>query len=60
MTSSNDQIRARPDYSRWTIEELRQLALRLRIRDAGVKSRRELVELFDVPARKSAEERRPQ
>ena len=38
---------ARPDYSRWTYEELRRFALQLRVRDAGAKSRRELVELFD-------------
>jgi hypothetical protein len=37
----------RPDYSRWTYEELRRFAVQLRVRDAGVKSRRELVELFD-------------
>ncbi|HEX5049223.1 MAG TPA: hypothetical protein VFX89_19080 [Gammaproteobacteria bacterium] len=36
----------RTDYSRWTYEELRQFALQLRVRDAGAKSRRELVELF--------------
>ena len=40
----------RPDYSRWTYEELRQVALQLRVRDAGAKSRRELVELFDGSA----------
>jgi hypothetical protein len=36
----------RPDYSRWTYEELQQFALQLRVRDARAKSRRELVELF--------------
>jgi len=36
----------RPDYSRWTYEELRQFALQLHVRDARAKSRRELVELF--------------
>jgi hypothetical protein len=41
----------RPDYSRWTYEELRRFAVQLRVRDAGVKSRRELVELFDGPRR---------
>jgi hypothetical protein len=41
----------RPDYSRWTIEELRQFAQQLRVRDARFKCRRELIELFDVPAR---------
>jgi len=35
-----------PDYSRWTIEELRQFALQLRVRDARTKNRRELLELF--------------
>jgi hypothetical protein len=39
-----------PDYSRWTVEELRRFAQQLRVRDAGTKSRRELVELFDVTA----------
>ena len=39
----------RPDYSRWTVEELRRFAHQLRVRDADTKSRRELVELFDVP-----------
>jgi hypothetical protein len=38
----------RRDYSRWTVEELRRLAHQLRVRDAQIKSRRELVELFDV------------
>jgi hypothetical protein len=45
--------RARPpghDYSRWTIEELRQFAQQLRVRDALFKNRRELIELFDGPA----------
>ncbi|HZF31637.1 MAG TPA: hypothetical protein VE907_21145 [Gammaproteobacteria bacterium] len=37
----------RPDYSRWTYEELRQFALQLRVQDARAKSRRELMELFD-------------
>jgi hypothetical protein len=36
----------RPDYSRWTYEELRQFAVQLRVRDASAKSRRELMELF--------------
>lgn len=37
----------RPDYSRWTYEELRQFALQLRVQDARAKSRRELMEFFD-------------
>jgi hypothetical protein len=41
-------LRPAPDYSRWTIEELRQFALQLRVRDARQKNRRELVELFEV------------
>jgi hypothetical protein len=41
-------LRPAPDYSRWTIEELRQFALQLRVRDARNKNRRELVELFEV------------
>jgi hypothetical protein len=39
-------LRPPPDYSRWTIEELRQFALQLRVRDARKKNRRELLELF--------------
>jgi hypothetical protein len=39
------------DYSGWTIEELRKFAQQLRVRDARCKNRRELIELFDVPAR---------
>jgi hypothetical protein len=39
----------RRDYSRWSVEELRRFAQQLRVRDASTKSRRELVELFDVP-----------
>jgi hypothetical protein len=42
----------RPDYSVWTVEELRRLAQQLRVRDASTKSRRELVELFDVTVRR--------
>lgn len=41
-------LRPPPDYSRWTIEELRQFALQLRVRDARTKNRRELVELFQA------------
>jgi hypothetical protein len=37
-----------PDYSRWTIEELRQFAFQLRVRDARKKNRRELLELFKI------------
>ena len=48
---SFDAVAARPrhpDYSRWTVEELRRFAQQLRVRDANTKSRHELVELFDV------------
>jgi hypothetical protein len=34
------------DYARWSVEELRQFAQQLRVRDARSKNRRELVELF--------------
>ena len=51
MSVSRTAAAARPDYSRWTYEELRQFALQLRVRDARVKSRRELVELFDGASR---------
>jgi len=40
-------LRPPPDYSRWTIEELRQFATQLRVRDARKKNRRELVALFE-------------
>ena len=39
-----------PDYSLWSIEELWQLATQLRVAGARTKSRRELIELFAVPA----------
>jgi hypothetical protein len=41
-------LRPPPDYSRWTVEELRQFAVQLRVRDARKKNRRELVELFQA------------
>jgi hypothetical protein len=41
-------LRPSRDYSLWTIEELRQFAQQLRVRDAGSKSRRELVALFET------------
>jgi hypothetical protein len=41
-------LRPPPDYSRWTIEELRQFAMQLRVRDARKKNRRELVALFEI------------
>jgi hypothetical protein len=41
----------RPDYAHWSVEELRQFARQLRVRDAGTKNRRELVELFAGPTR---------
>jgi hypothetical protein len=36
----------RPDYAKWSIEELRTLARQLQIADARRKSRRELLDLF--------------
>jgi hypothetical protein len=39
-------IARRPDYARWSVEELRQFAQQLRVRDARSKNRQELVELF--------------
>jgi hypothetical protein len=36
----------RVNYSLWSVEELRRLALQLRVRDAGTKSRRELMQIF--------------
>lgn len=35
------------DYSGWSFEELMELAIQLRLRDAQTKSRRELLELFE-------------
>jgi hypothetical protein len=45
---------AHADYSQWSIEELWQLASQLRVTGARLKSRRELIDLFAVPARKAA------
>lgn len=42
------------DYSQWSIEELWQLASQLRVAGARTKSRRELIDLFAVPAPKAA------
>jgi hypothetical protein len=36
----------RIDYSQWSFEELRELAMQLRLRDVIGKSRRELLEIF--------------
>jgi hypothetical protein len=36
----------RIDYSLWSFEELKKLAMQLRLRDAIGKSRRELLEIF--------------
>lgn len=36
------------EYSRWSFEELRDLAMQLRLRDVAGRSRRELLELFDT------------
>ena len=41
---------ARGDYSQWSIEELWQLASQMRVTGARSKSRRELIDLFAVPA----------
>ena len=39
------------DYSQWSIEELWQLATQMRVTGARSMSRRELIELFAVPAK---------
>ena len=39
----------RADYSKWSIEELWQLASQLRVTGARSKSRRELIDFFVVP-----------
>jgi hypothetical protein len=47
MEKMSSRAGRRPaDYSQWSVEELRQLAMQLRVRDAGRKSRRELMQLF--------------
>jgi hypothetical protein len=46
---------ARADYAQWSIEELWQLASQLRVAGARTKSRRELLELFVVPAPKTGQ-----
>ena len=43
------------DYSMWSIEELWELASQMRVTGARSKSRRELLELFDVPPPKAAQ-----
>jgi hypothetical protein len=40
----------RYDFTRWSFEELREFAERMRVPDARSKSRRQLVELFNGPA----------
>lgn len=40
-----------PDYSDWTVEELRLLALQLRVRQAAGMTRGELLEVLAPPAR---------
>jgi hypothetical protein len=42
--------RPAPDYREWSIEELRALAMQLQVTDASVKSRNELIRLFDASA----------
>ena len=34
------------DYSQWSVEELRELAMQLRLPGAASKNRRELIEIF--------------
>jgi hypothetical protein len=41
------------DYSQWSIEELWKLAAQLRVAGARSMSRRELIDLFAVPPKKS-------
>lgn len=48
-SSTSLQLLERPrarDYSEWTFEELQALAIQLRIRDAELKTRNELIELL--------------
>jgi hypothetical protein len=50
QTQSSYGGRPPVDYSQWSIEELWELASQLRVAGARNKSRRELLELFAVPA----------
>jgi len=43
--------RLEANYSQWSIEELWQLATQMRVTGARSMSRRELIELFAVPAK---------
>ena len=43
--------RLEANYSQWSIEELWQLATQMRVTGARGMSRRELIELFAVPAK---------
>ena len=47
--------RPQPDYACWTLEELRALGAQLQVPNARVKTRGELLEVFDV--RPAAHER---
>ena len=54
FTQPQSERPAQADYSQWSIEELWQLASQLRVTGARNKSRRELIDLFAVPAAKAA------
>lgn len=43
--------RPSPDYSSWSVEELRLLALQLRVREASAMTRGELLDLLAPPVR---------
>ena len=47
--------RIQADYSKWSIEELWQLASQMRVAGARSMSRRELIDLFAVPPKSAAQ-----
>lgn len=47
--SRREPLRAAPDYSLWSLEELRAFAVQMQLPGAAGKSRRELLEIF-VPS----------
>jgi hypothetical protein len=46
--SERGRERARPDFRRWSVEELRVLACQLQVPGAAIKSRQELLEFFEA------------
>lgn len=57
MRHTSPSLNPRNDYSLWSIEELWHLAAQLRVSGARTKSRRELIDFFDVEPSRSADRR---